>query len=65
MYLFRNELLREAPRPVARSYARPAFGPRYARRPKAPAGSPCGDKVATLPTRPVAAAARPSFDRAA
>lgn len=63
MYLFKSELLRESPRPAPHSYARPAFGPRYARRPAAPAAPAC-EKVATLP-RPSALVEWPSFDRAA
>lgn len=64
MNLFKNELLREPPRPATRSYARPAYGPRYARRPQAPAAVSPEGKVATLP-RPDAPEARPRFDRAA
>ena len=63
MYLFKNELLREMPRPAARSYARPVYGPRYARRLQAPAALP-SDRIATLPT-PAGRDQRPSFDRAA
>ena len=61
MYLFKNELLRESPRPAARSYARPSYGPRYARR--LPPTPPC-DKIAAL-ARPAARDEQPGFDRAA
>ena len=64
MYLFKNELLRELPRPTARSYARPSYGPRYARRLQAPTAAPSGDRVALLPT-PIPPDERPRFDRAA
>lgn len=63
MYLFKNELLRESPRPAARSYARPSYGPRYARRLPAPTTAP-RDKIAAL-ARPAARDEQPSFDRAA
>lgn len=64
MKLFQNELLREPPRPAVRSYARPAYGPRYARRLQAPVAVASRDKVATLPA-PSAPLEWPSFDRAA
>ncbi|NUS38230.1 MAG: hypothetical protein HOQ02_04295 [Lysobacter sp.] len=64
MHLFKNELLRETPRPVVRSYARPTYGPRYARRAPPPASVSAVVENITVMQR-AAPPAWPSFDRAA
>jgi len=68
MNLFQSEWLREPPRPTTGSYARPTYGPRYARAMiPADVSGPAPVIVGVLPLvfptprrRPVA-----SFDRAA
>ncbi|HSR64903.1 MAG TPA: hypothetical protein VLM17_04775 [Xanthomonadaceae bacterium] len=63
MHLFKSELLHEPPRPAARSYARPAYGPRYSRRSPASPTPPPDERLASPP--PAAPDAWPVFDRAA
>ena len=71
MNLFQSEWLREPPRPLAGSYARPAYGARYARANAADATehSPVAIDLLSLtfPSPAPAPRRRPvaSFDRAA
>ena len=71
MNLFQSEWLREPPRPVAGSYARPAYRARYARTNAVTAAEPEPIAIDLLslavPSPPPAPRRRPaaSFDRAA